>query len=64
MAFIDQGEFEAMNTLSHHRPLRCDKHEFCAKMTVSTLIVFELNIVVLTRMNTKNGTLMTAHFCV
>ena len=58
-AFIDQGKFEAMKTLSHHRPLRCDKHEFYAKMTVSTLIVFEissLNIVVLTRMkNTKNA---------
>ena len=58
-AFIDQGKFEAVKTLSRHRPPRCDKHEFYAKMTVSTLIVFEislLNIVVLTRMkNTKTA---------
>ena len=58
-AFIDQGKFEATKTLNRHRPPRCDKHEFYAKMTVSTLIIFEislLNIVVLTRMkNTKNA---------
>ena len=56
-AFIDQGKFEATKTLSRHRPVCCDKHEFYAKMMVSTLIVFKislLNIVVLTRMkNTK-----------
>ena len=36
MAFIDQGEFEAMKMLSGRRALRCDKNQFCAKMTVST----------------------------
>ena len=34
--FIDQGEFEAMKTLSGRRAPRCDKHQFRAKMTVST----------------------------
>ena len=98
MAFIDQGEFEAMKTLSGLRAPCCDKHQFCAKMMVITQTVFVillLNIVVLTRKkerkkgrkkeekkerkkekkeekkerkkerkNTKNGTFMTAHFCV
>ena len=36
MAFVDQGEFEAMKTLSGRRAPRCDKHQFRAKMTVST----------------------------
>ena len=36
MAFVDQGEFEAMKTLSGCRTLRCDKHQFRVKMTVST----------------------------
>ena len=36
MAFIDQGEFEVTKTLSTHRILRYDKHQFCAKMVVST----------------------------
>ena len=52
MAFIDQGEFEAMKTLSGCRAPRCDKHQFRAKMTVSTQTFCEislLNIVVLTR---------------
>ena len=31
----DQGEFEAMKTLNSRRSPRCDKHQFCAKMTVS-----------------------------
>ena len=35
-AFIDQGEFEAMKTLSGCRALCCDNHQFRAKMTVST----------------------------
>ena len=34
--FIDQCEFEAMKTLSSRRAPRCDKHQFRAKMTVST----------------------------
>ena len=34
MAFIGQGEFEAMKTLSVLRAPRCDKDQFRAKMTV------------------------------
>ena len=71
MAFVDQGEFEAMKTLSGRRAPRCDKHQFRTKMTVSTLTVCEislLNVVVVTRnkerKNTKNGSFATAHFCV
>ena len=37
MAFVDQSEFEAMKTVSGRRGPRCDKHQFRAKMTVSTL---------------------------
>ena len=49
MVFIDQGEFEAMKTLDDCRAPRCDKHQFRAKMMVSTQAVFKislLNIVV------------------
>ena len=28
MAYIDQGEFEAMKMLSGHRAPHCDKHQF------------------------------------
>ena len=31
-----QGEFKAMKTLSGCRAPHCDKHQFCAKMTVRT----------------------------
>ena len=34
MAFVDQGEFEAMKTVSGCRAPRCDKHQFCAKTSV------------------------------
>ena len=34
--FIDRGKLEAMKTLSGRRALRCGKHQFCAKITVST----------------------------
>ena len=34
--FIDQGEIGAMKTLSDRIAPRCDKHQFCDKMTVST----------------------------
>ena len=34
--FVDQGEFRAMKTLSGCIAPRCDKHQFCDKMTVST----------------------------
>ena len=36
IAFIDQGEVEAMKTPIGCRDPRCDKDQFCAKMTVST----------------------------
>ena len=35
-SFIDQGEFGAMKTLSGCKAPRCDKHQFCDKMMVST----------------------------
>ena len=44
MAFIDQGEFEAMKTLSGWETLRCDEHPFRAKMKVSARTVFELSL--------------------
>ena len=65
MAFIDQGEFEAMKMLSGRRAPCCDKHQFRAKMTVSTETVCEislLNLVVVTRKNNKNDTFATVHF--
>ena len=37
MAFVDHGEFEAMKTLISRRAPRCDKDQFRAKMTMSTL---------------------------
>ena len=58
-SFIDQGELVAMKMLSGRKAPRCDKDQFCDKMTVSTSTVFEislLNIAVLTRKKTKNGT--------
>ena len=36
MTFLDQGEFEAMKTVSGRRAPRCDKNRFRAKMTVNT----------------------------
>ena len=35
-SFIDQDKFVVMKTLSGRRAPRCDKHQFCDKMTVST----------------------------
>ena len=35
MAFIDQGEFEAMKTPIGRRAPHCDKDQFRAKMTVA-----------------------------
>ena len=35
-SFIDRDEFVAMKTLSGCKALRCDKDQFCDKMTVST----------------------------
>ena len=48
MAFIDQGEFEPIKMLSSRRPPWCDKHQFHAKMMVSTQTISKillLNIV-------------------
>ena len=41
--FID-CKFEAVKALGSHRALRCDKYQFCAKITVSTGTVFELSL--------------------
>jgi len=35
-SFIDQGELVAMKTLSGCKAPRCDKNQFCDKITVST----------------------------
>ena len=35
-SFIDLDEFAAMKTLSGRIAPRCDKHQFCDKMMVST----------------------------
>ena len=35
MAFIDQGEFEAMNSLSRWEAACCDEHHFRVKIKVS-----------------------------
>ena len=35
MASIDQGEFEAMKTLSGWKATRCDEHPFRVKIKVS-----------------------------
>ena len=43
MAFIDQGEFEAMKSLSGWEAAHSDKHQFRAKIKVSTLAIFELS---------------------
>ena len=34
--FLDQGNFEAMKTLSGWEAARCDEHQFRAKIKVST----------------------------
>ena len=64
MAFIDHCEFEAMKMLSGRRASHCDKHQFCAKMMVSTQTIFEislLNIVVLTRKKIRKMALSWPH---
>ena len=35
-SFLDQGEFRAMKMLSGSIALRCDKLQFCDKMTLNT----------------------------
>ena len=74
MAFIDQGEFESMKSLSGWETARSDKHQFHAKIKVSTLAVFKLSLLDKwseqrkkkeeRRKNNKNGTFVTAHFFV
>ena len=44
MAFIDQSEFEAMKSLSGWEAAHSDKHQFRAKIKVSTSAVFELSL--------------------
>ena len=44
MAFIDQGESEAMKTPVVCRAPRCDKDQFRAKMTVSTSTVCQISL--------------------
>ena len=40
----DHHESEATKSLSGRRALHYDKHQFCAKMMVSTETVFELSL--------------------
>ena len=42
--FIDQGEFEAMKTLSGWKVAHCDEHPFRAKIKVSAWTIFELSL--------------------
>ena len=44
MAFVDQGEFEAMKTLRGCEAARSDENQFRAKIKVSTPTVFELSL--------------------
>ena len=44
MAFIDQGEFEAMKTLSGWEASRCDEYPFRAKIKVSAWTFFVLSL--------------------
>ena len=38
-SFIDQGELVAMKTLSGCKNPHCDKHQFCDKMTVNSVVL-------------------------
>ena len=44
MAFFDQGEFEAMKTLSGWEAARRDEHLFRSKIKVSAWTVFKLSL--------------------
>ena len=44
MAFINQGEFEAMKTLSGWEVAQYDEHPFRAKIKVSAWTVFDLSL--------------------
>ena len=69
MAFIEQGEFEAMKTLSDWEVAHTDEHQFRAKIKpFRVLVVFELSLLdkwsEQRNKNTKNGTFAITHFCV
>ena len=67
MAFVDQGEFEAMKTLSSWEAARYDEHQFCAKIKVSAWAIYELSLIDKWSKQTKikkNGTFAIAHFCI
>ena len=69
MAFIDQGEFEAMKLLSGWEAARSDEHQFRAKIKVSILAVFELSLLdkwseQRKNKNNKNGTFAITNFSV
>ena len=66
MAFIDQGKFEAMKSLSGWEAVRSDEHQFRAKIKVGTLAVFELSLLDKwsEQRKNKNGTFAIAHFFV
>ena len=42
--FVDQGEFEAVKTLSGREAAHCDDNPLCAKIKVSAWTVFELSL--------------------
>ena len=66
-SFFDQGNFEAMKTLSSWEAASCDEHPFRAKIKVSTYTVLELSLFEKwseQRKNLKIGTFATADFCV
>ena len=69
MAFVDHSEFEAMKTLIGRTTPCCGKDQFRAKMMVRlTQTVCEISLLSIicgrNKKNEKNGTFMTAHFCV
>ena len=73
MAFIDQGEFEVMKSMSGWEAAHSDEHQFRAKIKVSTLAVFESSLLdkwseqrknKKKKKKMKNGTFATAHFFV
>ena len=70
MAFIDQGVFEAMQTLSSHRAPRCDKSFVLQWWWVLELfwdIIVEhsgLNKKEKRKKEYENGPFATAHFCI
>ena len=61
MAFIDQGEFETMKMLDERRAPRCDKHQFRAKMTVSTQAVVEISLLNVVACLKKKMSLLLPH---